>query len=137
MTNREYSPVVAQHFADPVNVGPLDGDSDNTFTGIAGRRELGTHIRFDARVDDGRITRIAFQAYGCPHSIAACSLATQRLEHAPVEALVQLDVDELMQALDVPIEKTGRLLIVQDALHDCFRAWENRGLSGSPGRSRA
>lgn len=104
------------------------------FTGTAGRRDIGTHVRFEAQIKEGRIRRIAFQAYGCPHSIAACSLATQGLEGAPAEALARVDLDELIRALDAPVEKTGRLLIVQDALHDCFQAWENRRLADSRGQ---
>ncbi|MFW2404733.1 MAG: iron-sulfur cluster assembly scaffold protein [Gammaproteobacteria bacterium] len=129
-----YSPAVARHFSRPVNVGPLGGSGDNMFTGTAGRRDIGAHVRFEAEIEAGRILRVAFQAYGCPHTIAACSLATQGLEGAPAEALVGVDVDALRSALDVPVEKTGRLLIVQDALHDCFHAWENRRLADSRGQ---
>ena len=129
-----YSPSVARHFSHPANVGPLRGARDNMFTGTAGRRDIGTQVRFEAQIRDGQIARIAFQAYGCPHSVAACSLATEGLEGAPAEALARIDIEELIRALDVPVEKTGRLLIVQDALHDCFQAWENRRLADSRGR---
>lgn len=128
---RGYSDLVTRHFDAPANVGPLGGAADNVFTGSAGHREHGTRVCFEARIDAGRIQEIAFQAYGCPHTIAACSLATQRLAGQPAAALQEFDPQGVMSELQVPVEKTGRMLLVQDALHHCFRAWENRRLAGN------
>ena len=126
-----YSDLVARHFDAPGHVGPLDGDRANVFTGAAGRREGSLQVRFEARIEAGRIEAMAFQAYGCPHAIAACSLITERLTGRPALELECVDVRALMRELDVPVEKTGRILILQDALHDCFRAWDNRRLAGN------
>jgi len=130
-SERGYSDLVTRHFDAPANVGPLGGAADNVFTGAAGRRERGATVRFEARIDAGRIDEIAFQAYGCPHTVAACSLATQRLVRQPAAALENIDPQELMSELEVPVEKTGKMLLVQDALHHCFQAWENRRLAGN------
>lgn len=130
MRDPAYSPLVTRHFDRPLHAGPLRGDAENVVTGSAGQRERGTEVRFEARIEGGRIAAIAFQAYGCPHTIAACSLACERLDGQPAAALGRFDPDELGAALEVPPGKTGRLLLVQDALHHCFRAWENRGLAG-------
>lgn len=127
---REYSDLVARHFDAPINAGTLDVAAENVFTGRAGDREHGTLICFDVRIDVDRVERITFLAYGCPHTIAACSLATERLTGQPAEALTGLDIDGLARELDVPVEKTGRMLLLQDALHQCFRAWDNRRLAG-------
>ena len=48
------------------------------------------------------------------------------LTGAPVEALMRLEPDSLMTALGVPVEKMGRMLVIQDALRNCFIDWENR-----------
>lgn len=131
MSARDYSDLVRLHFEEPVNVGPLCGDSGNMFTGEAGRREHGTEVRFQVRIENARIVEIAFQVYGCPHSVAACSLAAERLAQQPAQALDNFDVEDLAGTLEVPVEKTGRMLLVKDALHQCFRAWENRRLAGN------
>lgn len=131
MSERGYADLVTRHFDAPANVGPLGGTAENVFTGTAGQREHGTRVCFEARIDAGRISEIVFQAYGCPHTIAACSLATQRLARQPAAALEHFDARDLMSELDVPVEKTGRMLLLQDALHQCFRAWDNRRLSGN------
>jgi NifU-like protein involved in Fe-S cluster formation len=124
-----YSALVTRHFDQPVKAGPLRGGHGTTCAGSAGRRALGAEIRFEARIEDDRIAEIVFRAYGCPHTIAACSLACERLEGAPVQALGELEPAELAAALAVPVDKTGRLLLVQDALHHCLQAWENSGLA--------
>lgn len=131
MSGWPYSERVAQHFARPANPGPLAGNPDNMFTGLAGDRAAGTQIEFQARIPADTIDEITFRAFGCPHSIAACSLATELLTGQPAAALMKLAPRELAEALDVPVEKTGRLLVVQDALHQCFIAWDNRRLAGN------
>jgi len=126
-----YSERVARYFASSEHVGPLDCERSNVFTGAAGRRENGLRVCFEARIQAGQIDEIVFQAYGCPHAIAACSLISERLTGRPATELERLDPQVLIQELGVPVEKTGRMLILQDALHDCFRAWENRRLAGN------
>ena len=124
----DYSQKVADYFARPRNVGVPAGDPAELFSGEAGIREHGVQVVFSMRVVDRQIAEIRFQAFACPHTIAACSLATERLEGAPVEALLDVSPDALAVALEVPVEKMGRMLVVQDALRKCFAAWENRGL---------
>jgi len=124
----DYSRKVADYFARPRNVGVPAGDPAVLFSGEAGIREHGVQVVFSMRIVDRQIAEIRFQTFACPHTIAACSLATERLEGAPVEALLEVSPDALAAALDVPVEKMGRMLVVQDALWKCFVAWENRGL---------
>ena len=118
----QYSEAVRRYFDAPVNAGPLPGHAAR---GEAGEREQGIHVVFWARVQDGRIEDISFQAFGCPHSIAACCLATERLRGQAAEAMLELAPESLAAPLEMPAEKMGRLLVIQDALRNCFRAWEN------------
>lgn len=120
----EYSEAVAKHFAEPANAGVLQGP--DVVAGGAGDRAQGAQVVFHARIINGRIDAIRFQAYGCPHTLAACSLVTERLEGGPAQALRELEPQDLAAPLDIPVEKTGRLLIIQDALRNCWAAWDNR-----------
>jgi len=126
-----YSDLVLRYFDDPPCAGSLDAAQSDVFTGSAGTREAGLQVRFEAKIREGTIDAMAFQAYACPHIIAACSLIAERLGGQGVNELDRLDVGALMTELAIPVEKTGRLLIVQDALHDCLRAWDNRRLAGN------
>jgi nitrogen fixation NifU-like protein len=121
-----YSRIVADYFAHPANAGTLSDRRDSDIYGAAGDREHGTEVVFHMRTANGQIAAMSFQAFGCPHTIAACSLATEQLVGEPVEALVKLSAASLAAAIEAPIEKMGRMLIVEDALRNCFVAWDNR-----------
>jgi NifU-like protein involved in Fe-S cluster formation len=121
----QYSEAVSEYFDSPVNAGDLPADA---LRGEAGDRERGIHVVFGVRIADERIEDIRFQAFGCPHSIAACCLATERLRGQPVQALESLAAEDLAAQLEVPVEKMGRLLVIQDALQNCFLAWDNSWL---------
>ena len=87
--------------------------------GNAGSTEAGTWVRFALRSRAGRVTEARFKAYGCPHTLAAVAWLA---EHARDKTLAQLaaeGLEEVVRSLDIPTEKLGRLLIVQDALRDC------------------
>ena len=123
-----YSAVVAEHFARPRHAGTLTGHHPVTLCGAAGQREHGTDVVFHIGVDAGRISEMTFQVFGCPHTIAACSVLAGQLTGQPVESLGEVRFDELAASLDLPVEKTGRLLIIEDALRKCRVAWDNKRL---------
>ncbi len=126
--SERYSAVVEQHFAHPRHVGKLTGSHETSLSGAAGQRAHGTEVIFHIGVEDAQIAQITFQAFGCPYTIAACSLLAERLTGCPVESLGEIGVAQLAASLDLPVEKTGRLLIIEDALRKCRTAWDNRRL---------
>ena len=67
-------------------------------------------------MDEGTITECRFRVCGCPHLIAAGEWLCQRVEGGTLEELIQLDVANCMQTLAVPTEKTGRILLLEDAV---------------------
>ena len=119
----DYSSEVLRRFASPERVGELDESLAGRVAGEAEDRSLKVWVRFEAQVLDERIEQVRFQVYGCPHTIAAASLIAERLEGSAPEALAALDVQELKELLDTPVEKTGKLLRIEDALRACWQAW--------------
>lgn len=119
-----YPAEVERHFFSPANVGPLHPAPVRSFRGEAGARHLGTWVQFEADIEGGLVRRMAFRAYGCPYVIAACSHMTQVLTGALVQALDEFDPLVLAARLEAPPEKHGSLLILQDALRNCFRDWD-------------
>jgi NifU-like protein involved in Fe-S cluster formation len=79
-------------------------------------------VRFEARVDSGAIAAVAFQAWGCPHFLAACELAAGWLEGRPLDSAAQCSPDWLSGELQVPADKLGRLLVIEDALRELAAA---------------
>ncbi|HEX4153274.1 MAG TPA: hypothetical protein VHY75_13785 [Steroidobacteraceae bacterium] len=103
------------------------------FRGEAGGRSRGTWVQFDVQVkleegnadegnsDEGRskeggtIRSVRFLAFGCPHVIAAAQWLAERAVGLPARAQLPESVQSLRRRFEVPIEKLGRLLVVEDA----------------------
>jgi NifU-like protein involved in Fe-S cluster formation len=120
----EYSPEVERYFREPVNLGSAESLAPHQIQGEAGSVERGTWIIIQARVEAGQLEAVRFLAYGCPHTIAACCRTTEKLAGAPVGELLNFAPDWLTDELTIPVEKAGKLLILQDALRECFDGWQ-------------
>lgn len=110
-----YSPLVIEHFDRPRNAGRLPAAPD-VIHAAAGSVAQGTSFHLSARLSAGSITAMQFEAYGCPHCIAAASWTTQRLVGRGLETLAQWDWRAVAEALEIPAEKRGRMLVLQDAV---------------------
>lgn len=78
--------------------------------------DQGVRLALAADVDRGRIRALRFRAYGCPHVIAAAEALCRRYEGRPAAELEAFEAAELMRELPVPAEKTGRILVIEDAV---------------------
>jgi NifU-like protein involved in Fe-S cluster formation len=111
----EYSSEVVRRCDAPQRAGELPHATPGLSSGEAEDRALQVWVRFDLQVRNGVIQQARFEAFGCPHTVAAADLVAERLEGQPVEAARRVDARELMAALDVPIDKLGKLLRIEDA----------------------
>ena len=121
----DYTPLVERYFAAPANAGLPPAGHGHIGRGEAGSAEQGTWVVFHARIDRETVAALTFEAFGCPHTIAACSLMTELLTGLAVREASGFEPASLRERLGIPVEKTGRLLIVQDALRNCFADWDN------------
>jgi cysteine desulfurase len=87
--------------------------------GEAGGVEREVWVRFHLHICDGVVRDARFQAYGCPHTLATTAWLTQQLAGRKLSQLVLDGPSDWARALSVPIEKLGRLLVVEDALRAC------------------
>jgi NifU-like protein involved in Fe-S cluster formation len=114
-----YSATVGEYFPRPVRPGGTD------LRGEAGSERAGTQISVAADLAGERLQNVGFRVFGCPHIIALAHRAAELLEGAPVGLLRDLPLEELAQEFDLPVEKTGKLLIMKDALTACFALSES------------
>jgi len=111
-----YSARVRELFAAAPRAGAMPAGEGAVIVGEAEALERGAWVRLEARVVDGVVVMARFRAWGCPHVLAACALAAERLEgRAPGQA-PDLTAAALATALDAPAGKLGRLLVVEDAV---------------------
>jgi NifU-like protein involved in Fe-S cluster formation len=118
-----YSPLVVEHFARPRNVGSL-APAPDVIRAAAGSVEQGVRFEFTARVAGGRLSELRQRVYGCPHAIAAASWVVERLAGATRDELARWRWREAAEALAVPADKRGRLLVLEDALRALGEAWD-------------
>lgn len=116
MSADPYNARVREFFAAPVHAGGLAGG----VTVLAD--DQGVRVALSASVADGRIAALRFRAWGCPHLIAAGEWVCRHYEGGPPEALEKFPTARIMEDLAVPTEKTGRILVVEDAIQSLGRS---------------
>lgn len=120
-----YTSLVIEHFEHPRNAGRF-APADDVIESSAGVLAQGTVFNLSARVAPDVLIEVRFEAFGCPHCIAAGSWLTGRLTGANFEELANWSWREAAQALQVPAEKRGHLLILEDAVRRLADAWRRR-----------
>ena len=73
-------------------------------------------ISLYADIGAGVARKLRFQAWGCPHVIAAAEAFCAAYEGRPAAEMLEFSATGLMQTLSVPVEKTGRILVLEDAV---------------------
>jgi cysteine desulfurase len=85
-----------------------------------------TWVRFFLLVDDDVVKDARVQAYGCPHTLAVAEWLVGELPGRSRKDLLPGAPTEWAKTLGVPVEKLGRLLVVEDAVRACLRCWPER-----------
>ena len=110
-----YSSLVRELFERLPHAGDLAAGPGVVVRGEAMALDRGAWVRYEARIEDGRVADCAFRAWGCPHTLAAAALVASRMKGERVAAPAAFDAQSLAAELDAPPEKLGRLLVVEDA----------------------
>ena len=115
-----YSSQVLECFRSPrhAQTGAVDDESGISATVSEGG--AGSRIRLSGVSDGERWTQLGWRVFGCPHTMAAAEAACRRFEGAAHAAPREFAFVELVEELGIPVEKTGRVLLLEDA----FRALE-------------
>jgi NifU-like protein involved in Fe-S cluster formation len=118
-----YSELTRRYFEQAACAGAATGA--DWFRGEAGSRERGTWVQFDVQVRSadagGSVQAVRFLAFGCPHVIAVCQWLAEQAIGLALEARLPESVQALRMRFEVPVEKLGRLLIVEDAWERAMR----------------
>ena len=120
MSGDPYSAAVRGLFATTPHAGDLAG-AESVSTS-----DQDVRIRLSAIVDGGVIRTMRFRAWGCPHLIAAAEAACAALEGQAAAGLVDWSASDLMENLPVPVEKTGRILVLEDTVRSLGQTLSDR-----------
>jgi NifU-like protein involved in Fe-S cluster formation len=113
-----YNDLTRQHFESPAYAGVLAGAGVRR--GAAGdKKAQGTWVQFEVQVGSNprgeTIAGVRFLAFGCPHVIAVADWIAQQAVGREAHPKLPEGVQSLRERFDMPTEKMGRLLIVEDA----------------------
>jgi NifU-like protein involved in Fe-S cluster formation len=121
------SPLARHLFEHPSGSGQL-APGPGIFTGEAGSPAAEAWVRFHLSVKEGSVKAALFQAWGCPHTLAVSAWLTSQLAGRSMQDLVPGMPAAWLEALEVPVEKLGRLLVIEDALKAALQAWNDEAL---------
>ena len=127
-----YSEKVMDHFRNPRNVGQID-DADGI--GEVGNAKCGDIMRMYIKVDDeGVITDVKFNTFGCGSAIATSSMATELIKGKKVEEALELSNKAVVEALDgLPAYKLHCSVLAEEAVRAAVKDYyDKNGIAYNP-----
>ncbi len=122
-----YSEKVKDHFMKPRNMGEME-DPDGI--GVVGNPVCGDVMKIFIRVDDGRLTDIKFQTFGCAAAIATSSMITEMAKNRNLDDAMAITRDDVASELDgLPKIKMHCSNLAAEGLHAAIEDYYKR-LSG-------
>jgi NifU-like N terminal domain len=114
-----YNSLVRRLFTDAGQELPIEKAGEASLIGEAGSVSRGTWVRLKLTIQDARVTDARFRVYGCPHTVAATAWLAQQVLGRSARGLLPEGIATLCQPLEVPVEKLGRLLVIEDVVRIC------------------
>jgi len=111
-----YSEEVRSRFAEPAHAGTLD----DGISVLEAAQEI--RLELSARAEGNRLAVLRFRVRGCPHVIAAADAFCAQYEGRDASELEDFSADPITETLEVPVEKTGRILVLEDAVRSLGQA---------------
>lgn len=113
----EYTDTVLAHFRAPRNAGTFPAGTPDVSQGSAGERRRGREICVELKLtDDGRVEAMRYRVYGCPATIALCSVLSERVVGRTREEAAGMAGLGLAAELELPAPKRDAALLLEDAL---------------------
>lgn len=120
----EYSEKVMEHFVHPHNVGKIE-DADGI--GEVGNAKCGDIMKMYLKIDDGIITDVKFNTYGCASAIATSSMATDLIKGQPLSEALKLTNKAVVEALDgLPAVKIHCSVLAEQAIKAAVRDYYDK-----------
>ncbi len=124
MTGRAaWSAEVRRHFRLARGAGEPGPGGQRFGHGAAGAVSWGTQVRIGVTLDQaGHIVDLSWRCYGCPATQAACSWLAATVPRMHREQAAAVTATAMAEALALPAERLGPLIVVEDALRDALQS---------------
>ena len=123
-----YSETVMDHFRNPRNVGVIE-DADGV--GEVGNVQCGDIMKIYLKINEGIISDVKFETFGCGSAIASSSMATEMIKGKPVAEAMALTNRAVAEALDgLPAHKIHCSVLAEEAIKKALQDYyERNGMS--------
>lgn len=119
-----YTEKVMDHFQHPRNLGKME-NADGV--GEVGNAKCGDIMKMYIKVDDGIITDVKFNTFGCGSAIATSSMATEMIKGKSVEDALELSNQAVVEALDgLPTHKIHCSVLAEEAVKAAVKDYYDR-----------
>ena len=127
-----YSEKVMDHFRNPRNVGVIE-NADGV--GEVGNAKCGDIMKIYLKIDDGVISNVKFETFGCGSAIASSSMATEMIKGKPVYEALGLTNKAVAEALDgLPAYKMHCSVLAEEAIKKALKDYyDKNGMEYDPG----
>ena len=123
-----YSETVMDHFRHPRNVGVIE-NADGV--GEVGNAKCGDIMKIYLKINEGIISDVKFETFGCGSAIASSSMATEMIKGKPVAEAMALTNRAVAEALDgLPAHKLHCSVLAEEAIKKALQDYyERNGMS--------
>ena len=119
-----YSEKVMDHFTNPRNVGKLE-NADGI--GEVGNAKCGYIMKIYLKIDNGIITDVKFNTFGCGSAIASSSMATELIKGKPLSEALTLTNKAVAEALDgLPAHKMHCSVLAEEAIRSAIKDYYDK-----------
>ena len=126
-----YSETVMDHFRNPRNVGVIE-DADGV--GEVGNVQCGDIMKIYLKINEGIISNVKFETFGCGSAIASSSIATEMIKGKPIEEALKLSNKAVVEALDgLPAHKIHCSVLAEEAVKAAVKDYyDKNGIAYDP-----
>lgn len=119
-----YNETVLDHFQNPRNTGEI---TEPDGVGEVGNPACGDVMRMFIKVDNGRISEIKYQTFGCAAAIACSSAASEMVMGQKLEAASTLTREQVADKLNgLPEEKMACSNLAPDAIRAAIANYQSK-----------
>lgn len=115
------APRVRRYFESTPGAGEPPAGEAGWRSGRAGSEAAEARVVVHLRLGpDGRVAALRYQAWGCPHVLATLAWLAECWPGRPADSPPEGGPQGWARELGVPVEKLGRLLVIEDAVRDAL-----------------
>ena len=119
-----YTDTVMDHFMNPRNVGSID---DASGVGEVGNAKCGDIMKMYLQIEDGIISDLKFETFGCGSAIASSSMATELIKGKTIDEALAVTNKQVVDALGgLPAQKLHCSVLAEESIKAAVKDYYDR-----------